>query len=157
MTEKLQEILKTKCRHFGLPDQQQCENMSESQQLWIFTCKVGDSLNTCDWKRSAGFHKCFYWFMCWERYNPSNNLQVSHPSAIVLQERREAPGAQARRWWIWDRHKDCQMERKKQREGMLMHIMAYVTYNAKSQYATLIYNTQNTLHWNMWTCQYKSH
>lgn len=32
------------------------------------------------------------------------------------------------------------------REEKIMHIMAYVTYNAKFQYAILIYNTQNTLH-----------
>jgi len=44
MTEKLQEILKTKGRYFGLPDRQQCKNTSESQHLWIFTCKVADSL-----------------------------------------------------------------------------------------------------------------
>lgn len=31
-------------------------------------------------------------------------------------------------------------------EEKIMHIMAYVTYNAKFQYAILIYNTQNTLH-----------
>lgn len=44
-----------------------------------------------------------------------------------------------------------------QREEKIMHIMAYVTYDAKFQYEILIYNTQNTLHWNLWTCQYKSH
>lgn len=34
----------------------------------------------------------------------------------------------------------------RQREEKIMHIMAYVTYNAKFQHAILIYNTQNTLH-----------
>lgn len=33
-----------------------------------------------------------------------------------------------------------------QREEKIMHIMAYVTYDAKFQYEILIYNTQNTLH-----------
>lgn len=37
------------------------------------------------------------------------------PSVILLQEQGEAPGTQKLTWWIGDRHKDCQMERKKQK------------------------------------------
>lgn len=81
-------------------------------------------------------------------------------SMLVLQGHREAPGAQKPTWCIWHSHKLSDGEENaevlRQRQVKIMHIMAYVTYNAKFQYAVLIYNTQNTLHWNMWTCQYKS-
>lgn len=161
MTEKLQEILKTKCRCFGLTDRQQCKNMSESHQLWIFTCKVGDSLNSSDWKRTAGFHKCFYCFRRWERYNHSNNLQVVNQVLLCYESKRSTKGSDTSMVNTRQAQRLSNGEEKaevpKQREGKIMHIMAYVTYNAKFQYAILIYNTQNTLHWNLWTCRYKTH
>lgn len=40
-------------------------------------------------------------------------------------------------------------EELRQREGKIMHIMVYVTYNAKFHYVVRIYNTQNTLHGNL--------